>query len=110
MVELSLYRQRGRRPLERARLQELEELRLPLAAAFNKHTTLAPQAACSVSTLSPREKQIIGLLLRGCGSPQIALHLGISRHTVKDHRKRIFRKLGIGTLAQLFALFSRPPP
>jgi DNA-binding CsgD family transcriptional regulator len=110
MVELSLYRQRGPRPLDCASLRELEQLQTPLAAAFNKHATLAPRAACPVSMLSPREMQITELLLQGCGSPQIALHLGISRHTVKDHRKRIFRKLGIGTLAQLFALFRRLDP
>jgi len=107
LVELSLYRQRGQHALECARLQELERLGAPLAAAFNKHAMLAPQAACSPAMLSPREMQITGLLLQGCDSRQIALHLGISRHTVKDHRKRIFRKLGIGTLAQLFALSRR---
>jgi DNA-binding CsgD family transcriptional regulator len=110
MVELSLYRQRGPRALDCATLRELEQLRTPLAAAFDKHATLAPQAASSVSMLSPREIQITELLLQGCGSPQIAASLGISRHTVKDHRKRIFRKLGIGTLAQLFALFRRFEP
>jgi DNA-binding CsgD family transcriptional regulator len=113
-VELSLYRQRGSHALECATLQELKRLRAPLAAAFNKHATLAPQAVApgsgitsAVSLLSPREMQITGLLLQGSDSRQIALQLDISRHTVKDHRKRIFRKLGIGTLAQLFARFRR---
>jgi DNA-binding CsgD family transcriptional regulator len=110
MVELSLYRQRGKRALDGAGLQELQELRAPLAAAFNKHAALAPRAGSPVSTLSPREMQITELLLQGCGSQQIAWHLGISRHTVKDHRKQIFRKLGICTLAQLFALFRRLDP
>jgi DNA-binding CsgD family transcriptional regulator len=110
MVELSLYRERGARALDGARLHELEALRAPLTAAFNKHAALAPRAACSVSMLSPRETQVAELLLQGCSSAQIALRLSISRHTVKDHRKRIFRKLGVGTLAQLFALFRRLGP
>jgi DNA-binding CsgD family transcriptional regulator len=110
MVELSLYRQRGPRALDCARLRELEKLRAPLEAAFDKHAKLAPPSASCASMLSPREKQITQLLLQGCDSPQIAQHLGISRHTVKDHRKQIFRKLGIGTLAQLFALYRRPHP
>jgi DNA-binding CsgD family transcriptional regulator len=42
--------------------------------------------------------------LIGCSSEAIALRLSISRHTVKDHRKQIFRKLGVGSLAELFAL------
>ena len=110
MVELSLYRQRGKRALDCAGLQKLADLRAPLTAAFNKHATLLPQADSLVATLSPREMQITELLLKGCGSPQIAGLLGISRHTVKDHRKQIFRKLGICTLAQLFALFRRLHP
>ena len=110
VVELSLYRQRGKRALDCAGLQELEELRAPLTAAFNKHATLVPQADSPVPTLSPREMQVTELLLQGCGSPQIARLLGISRHTVKDHRKQIFRKLGICTLAQLFARFGRLHP
>jgi DNA-binding CsgD family transcriptional regulator len=64
-----------------------------------------PRADTAGTPLSPREMQIADLLLLGCGSDAIALRLGISRHTVKDHRKRIFRKLGIGSLAELFALY-----
>jgi len=111
LVELSLYRQRGSCALDSATLRELEGLRSPLTAAFNKHATFAPQAALSsMALLSPREMQIAKLLLQGCDSQAIALQLGISRHTVKDHRKQIFRKLRIGTLAQLFALFRRLDP
>ena len=109
IIEVSLYRPRGRRPADRDSLQKLEELRPALAAAFNKHATLAPgelaQVLVSQSLLTPRETEITELLLRGCDTRNIALRLAISRHTVKDHRKQIFRKLGIGTLAQLFCLF-----
>jgi DNA-binding CsgD family transcriptional regulator len=107
LVELSLYRPRGSRALGSATLRELENLRAPLSAAFNKQAVLRPRATAAVAPLSPREMQITELLLQGHGSPQIAQLLGISRHTVKDHRKQIFRKLGIGTLAELFALCRR---
>jgi DNA-binding CsgD family transcriptional regulator len=56
-----------------------------------------------IASLTPRETEVTRLLLRGLGSAQIALSLGISRHTVKDHRKQIFRKLEVSSLAQLFA-------
>jgi|KBSSwiStaDraftv2_1062776.scaffolds.fasta_scaffold01577_10 DNA-binding CsgD family transcriptional regulator len=107
LVELSLYRQRGTRALGGSALRELENLRAPLAAAFNKHAVFRPRDACPAALLSPREMQITELLLQGYASAQIAQLLGISRHTVKDHRKQIFRKLGIGALAQLFALSRR---
>jgi DNA-binding CsgD family transcriptional regulator len=57
--------------------------------------------------LSAREREICDLLLRGCSSEAIGLRLNISRYTVKDHRKSIFRKLRVGSLAELFALGTR---
>jgi DNA-binding CsgD family transcriptional regulator len=84
----------------------LQSLRAPLAAAFERHGKFVDIARpCSwATTLSRREKQICDLLLAGCASDAIALRLQISRHTVKDHRKNIFRKLQIASLAELFAL------
>jgi DNA-binding CsgD family transcriptional regulator len=83
----------------------------PIAAAFNKHILLSrpaqPALPLAASRLSLRETQVTELLLRGCGTEAIALRLNISRYTVKDHRKQIFRKLGIGSLAELFALHAR---
>jgi DNA-binding CsgD family transcriptional regulator len=105
LIELSLYRQRVHRADDRNTLKQLEELRPPLAAAFNKHAALVAQIPQRALLLSRRETAVTKLLLRGCGSADIARLLGISRHTVKDHRKQIFRKLEVCTLAQLFAAF-----
>jgi DNA-binding CsgD family transcriptional regulator len=85
----------------------LNELSAPLAAAFDKHAALKERDVPAVAALSSREQEICALLLAGCSSQAIALRLDISRHTVKDHRKAIFRKLRIGSLAELFALQSR---
>jgi DNA-binding CsgD family transcriptional regulator len=103
-VELGCYRRRGRAPTER--LDELAALCEPIAAAFDRHARLSTPSA-AVEALSPREREVADLLLAGCGSEAIALRLRISRHTVKDHRKQIFRKLRIGSLAELFALQRR---
>jgi DNA-binding CsgD family transcriptional regulator len=84
----------------------------PVAAAFERNDRLCrPRAAAAAAEdeLTPREAQVRDLLLFGCSTEAIALRLSISRHTVKDHRKTIFRKLGISALAELFAL-SHPPP
>ena len=119
MVELSFYRERGRCAAPRSLLESLQILGAPIAAAFETHTAFAesatdgrPPSLWRASTpersLSAREAQVAELMLVGCSSEAIALRLDISRHTVKDHRKRIFRKLGIGSLAELFALHRRP--
>jgi DNA-binding CsgD family transcriptional regulator len=105
LVELACYRPRRSRPT--CRLDELAALREPMAAAFQRHAELARPAAALAAALTAREREVVELLLIGCGSEAIALRLGIGRHTVKDHRKRIFRKLRIGSLAELFALHRR---
>ena len=62
--------------------------------------------------LTPREQEIISLIARGAGTPQIADELILSRHTVRDHVKAIFAKVGVTSrgelVAKLFADFYEP--
>lgn len=51
--------------------------------------------------LSEREIEIIKLIVNGDTSSDIAEKLFISEHTVKTHRKNIFKKIGINSIAQL---------
>ncbi|MDB5736494.1 MAG: hypothetical protein JWO65_162 [Sphingomonas bacterium] len=109
LIELSLYRERSCSAAPAHLLQALGALSHPIAAAFERHRTLAgaeptPTAAAWRSRLTAREGEVCDLLLAGCSSEAIAGRLALSRHTVKDHRKAIFRKLRIGALAELFAL------
>jgi DNA-binding CsgD family transcriptional regulator len=112
VVELGIYRERGVRTLSAGKLNQLANLCMPIAAAFNRHSIFVgqsplPDATLQLTRLSPRELEVTDLLLIGCSSEAIALRLGISLYTIKDHRKQIFRKLGIGALAELFALHRR---
>jgi DNA-binding CsgD family transcriptional regulator len=114
LVELGFYRKRGRSTAPANKIRTLQALSAPIAAAFDRHEALVAddrqmvcEARSPVDTLTPREREIYDLLLLGCSSAAIALRLDISRHTVKDHRKCIFRKLRVGSLAELFALGSR---
>lgn len=52
-------------------------------------------------TLSPREREVLQLIVEGNPNKQIAAVLGISEATVKDHRKHIKEKLGIRDIAGL---------
>ncbi|MEX0425025.1 helix-turn-helix transcriptional regulator [Providencia rettgeri] len=54
--------------------------------------------------LTPRECEIVELILAGKGSPQIAQALFISLGTVKNHRKNIYQKLSINSQVELFNL------
>lgn len=106
-VELSLYRERGMNLATAGKMRALGSLRLPLAAAFERHRALQPGQLPPRRIgrlLSPRENEVCDLMLAGCSSTAMALRLGITAHTVKDHRKQVFRKLGVASLAELFAL------
>ncbi len=51
--------------------------------------------------LTDREKNIVKLISKGKASDEIALSLNISKHTVAYHRKNIFDKLKMDSVAEL---------
>jgi DNA-binding CsgD family transcriptional regulator len=57
--------------------------------------------------LTPRENEVFGLVAQGRTSKQIAQLLDISVHTVNNHRKRICRKVGVHSTAELVAFAAR---
>ena len=54
-----------------------------------------------VEKLTPRETEIMGLVVKGMRNKQIAGELDISEKTVKAHRGSVMRKVGARTLADL---------
>jgi two-component system, NarL family, nitrate/nitrite response regulator NarL len=56
-------------------------------------------------SLTPRELQIVGLILGAAGNKKIADTLNISEKTVKHHLTNIFEKLGVSNRLEL-ALFA----
>ena len=60
---------------------------------------------CGQFGISPREREIIQLLLKGKSNKEIEDSLFISMGTVKNHVYRIFQKLEVKNRSQLIALF-----
>ncbi|MDW6023628.1 LuxR C-terminal-related transcriptional regulator [Mesorhizobium sp. BAC0120] len=58
--------------------------------------------------LTPRELDVVGLVLEGHSSESIANLLGISAGTVRIHRKNIYAKMRISSQRELFSIFVRP--
>ncbi len=60
-----------------------------------------------VSALTPRERQILELLLEGRTTPAMARTLDVSPRTVKFHVANLLRKLGYGSRLALLAKLRR---
>ncbi|WP_420069129.1 helix-turn-helix transcriptional regulator [Rarispira pelagica] len=55
---------------------------------------------------TPREKELLGYLVRGYSRKDIAEILGISENTVKVHLSSIYRQTGVKNKNELFKLIS----
>lgn len=52
-------------------------------------------------TLTPRERQVLPLLIEGKRNRQVALELGTREITTKVHKKHVMTKMGAGSLLEL---------
>jgi RNA polymerase sigma factor (sigma-70 family) len=77
-----------RKAIERSRIELAKEAELH--ALRNCH-----------ASLTPREREIMALVVSGRPNKQIAAALGISEITVKAHRGRVMRKMKVESLAHL---------
>jgi two-component system CheB/CheR fusion protein len=80
-----------------ALLSEREALRRELLA-WRKN------AANHVAGLSPRQRQVMDMVLAGHASKMIAWKLGISQRTVENHRASIMKRTGTRCVAALARL------
>ena len=81
-------------------LRDMEEFSKPLVETeeINKKEKL---------NLTPREQEIFTLLLKGTSPKEIGYTLKISYETVHHHQKNMYRKLGIQSIQELFAKYSK---
>lgn len=60
-----------------------------------------------VASLTPRERQVFALVVRGLLNKQIAHELGTSERTVKAHRHMVMQKCGVRSVAELVMIAER---
>jgi FixJ family two-component response regulator len=58
-------------------------------------------------SLTPREREVMGLVVTGLLNKQVAAELGTSEVTVKIHRAQVMKKMKVASLAELVRLAQR---
>jgi FixJ family two-component response regulator len=59
------------------------------------------------ASLSPREREVMALVVSGLLNKQVGSELGISEITVKAHRGKVMRKMNAGSLPELVKIAAR---
>ena len=75
-----------------------------LTVALAKLHAQAAEPAARVANLTPRQQQIMALVLAGHPSKNIAADLNISQRTVENHRAAIMRRTGAASIPALVRL------
>ena len=78
-------------------------------SAKQKRAELAGLRA-RMQKLTPREREVLGLVVAGRMNKQIAAELGTAEQTIKQHRGRVMKKLGVDSVAELVRLAERVVP
>ena len=52
-------------------------------------------------SLTPREREVLNLVVTGMMNKQVAAELGVSEKTIKVHRSRVMRKMQVASIADL---------
>jgi len=74
-----------------------------LTRDLETHQTLADQQSLHtrLTSLTPREREVLDLLVNGMSNKVIAGELGLSRRTVEIHRAHVMEKMAVRSVAQL---------
>jgi NarL family two-component system response regulator LiaR len=94
-----------------------DELAKAIRAAYAGRPTLAPEATQALiqaaketkpgRDLTPREHEVLTLIVEGLTNPEIAERLTISRSTARAHVSNILSKLGVSNRAEAITLALR---
>ena len=60
-----------------------------------------------IATLTPRERQVFDLIIRGDTNKHVARALGCTERTIKAHRHRVMEKMQVRSLPELVSLAER---
>jgi NarL family two-component system response regulator LiaR len=70
----------------------------------DRYAPVADQDLADAYELTPREREVLALMVAGLSNPEIAERLVVSRSTAKAHVSNILSKLGVSNRAEAVAL------
>jgi FixJ family two-component response regulator len=89
------------KPIDEAAFFNSVERAFEQERANRREATEQEAFAARYATLTPREREVLALLVRGLLNKQAAFELGITEYTVQIHRAHIMRKMEANTFATL---------
>jgi len=92
------------KPFRPNELLECVERALARAAEQRRRGAEKTEARRLLDSLTPREFEVMQLVITGMLNKQIASELGTAEKTIKVHRGRVMKKLGIASVAELVRL------
>jgi FixJ family two-component response regulator len=94
-------------PVQRSELVAAVRDAISQDAARRVRSCQQQELSGRLARLTPRERQVLGLLANGMLNKQIAAELGASEKTIKVHRGRVMEKMQVRTATALVRLLSR---
>jgi FixJ family two-component response regulator len=94
------------KPFDREQLLAAVRTALDKDRAARAQRAARSSVGARVAALTPREKQVMAHVVAGHLNKQIAAELGISEKTVKVHRARVMKKMGVASVAELVTTVS----
>lgn len=95
------------KPVKSEELLQCVQRALLRSAEEKRRTVAKNDARRLLDTLTPREFEVMNLIITGMMNKQIAAELGRGEKTVKVHRGRVMHKLGVQSVAELVRLVQK---
>jgi FixJ family two-component response regulator len=95
------------KPVEADRLLAAIRAALELDRARRSEMSAVQDLRALLSSLTPREAEVLQEIVSGRLNKQIAHRLGAAEKTIKVHRGRVMQKMGVRSVAELVTLMSR---
>lgn len=89
-----------------ALLDAIERARVRYGAGAQDHDTLT-ELRRRLASLTPREREVYDMVVRGMLNKQVAYQLGNTERTVKAQRRNVMDKMAVASLAELVQTASR---